>query len=100
MLVIDISINRKHKISTIGAVRIDPKSEVGDSDLCTYEYGRVYDGKIKRPMGITTHIYGDGAEILAAKVLGLVSESDITALHEHNLERLIDIAGPITREIK
>jgi len=91
MLVIDVSINRKHKISTVGATRVSPKGKVEDDTVCTYEIGRVFDGKIKRVIGTVEHTYGDGAEVLAAKMMLKVSECDISAIHEQNFERLTSI---------
>ena len=91
MLVIDITASRNHRISTVGVVRTYPLGDVEDTQMCVYEFGRVYKGKIKRPMGEIEHVYGDGAEKLAARVMIEVSKSDISAIHEQNYERLIDI---------
>ena len=85
MLVIDISINGRKEIVRIGAVRIFP-SNVDEDTICTYEVGRIYDGRIKRPLGTLEHRYGDMAEVLAEKALSLVNKSSTTSSQEDVLE--------------
>jgi len=93
MLVIDISINRERHITTVGVRRLSPNRDTVDGlEECTYEVGRVYEGKIKRPVGEITHIYGDGAEVLASKALTFILETGGSALEEDNFERLLRFA--------
>jgi hypothetical protein len=92
VIVVDISINRVKHISSIGAVRINPKTDVDNNTICTYKVGRIYDGKIKREIGTVEHMYGDGAEVLAGKIVAMVSSSPTSAFEEDNLERLLKIA--------
>ncbi len=90
MLVIDISTNRENHIVSIGAIRINPtKCNVADDVLCTYEVGRIYEGKIPRPVGEIEHIHGEGAEVLAAKAISKVTDSGGSTLEEDNLQRLL-----------
>jgi hypothetical protein len=92
MLVIDISVNRQHYITSIGAQRIKPLKDVTDDTVCTYNVGRVFDGKIKRSLGEVKHRYGDGAEALAEKAIGIVKNHHSTSAQEEAYERLISIA--------
>jgi hypothetical protein len=91
MLVVDISINRKRHVSSVGATRISPVDNIDNDTICKYKVGRIFDGKIKRPIGEVEHRYGDGAEVLAFKILELVSLSGISAIEEENYERLLSI---------
>lgn len=90
MLVIDISVNREVMVSSIGAQRIShTESRPGDDDLCRYKVGRVFEGKIRRPVGEVLHRYGDGAEVLAKLAIEkVVRDSDMSALEESNFEIL------------
>ncbi len=97
MLVIDISINRKHHVTSIGAVRIEPKTDPENDTVCKYKVGRIYEGKIRRELGTVEHVYGDGAEELARKSIALVLRSGVTAIEEDNLERLLKIAERDTK---
>ena len=92
MLVIDISINRRTVVSSIGAVRMSPEGDVDEDTICEYYIGRIFDGKIKRPIGIIQHRYGDGAEVLAEKVLSVSNNHIMTSSEESRLESLIQIA--------
>ncbi len=95
MLVIDISINRKHIVTTIGAQRVKPRSKglIEDDTMCTYKVGRVFEGKIKRELGRIEHRYGDGAEALAEKAISLVRHHNSTAAQEEAYERLTMLAS-------
>jgi hypothetical protein len=93
MLVIDISINRKIPITSIGARRISPKGDVDDDEICEYEVGRIFDGRIKRPLGKLKHRYGDGAEALAEKAIGIVKNHSSTSEQEEAYEKLIKLAS-------
>ena len=92
MLVVDISINREHTIVSLGAQRISPdKGKIEEDTECTYQIGRLYKGRIKRPMGEIVHRYGDGAESLAGKAIATMLDDSITSLQEDNLERLLSL---------
>lgn len=99
MLVVDISLNRGRIVSSIGAVRTNPKGRVDDDTLCTYEVGRIYKGKIPRPAGTIEHLYGDKAEVLAAKALALIAEHNVSATEEDNYDRLIHIVNDDTGKL-
>ncbi len=95
MLVIDISVNRKHFITSIGAQRIEPttKGDIADDTICKYKVGRIFDGAIKRELGVIEHRYGDGAEALAEKSISLVKRHKSTSIQEEAYERLSMIAA-------
>jgi hypothetical protein len=93
MLVIDISVSREHIVTSIGAQRTSPMSVSSDDTVCTYKVGRVFDGKIKRPLGSVEHRYGDGAEALAEKAIAIVRNHKSTAQQEESYERLIALAS-------
>lgn len=96
MLVIDISVNGSHHISSIGAVRISHVDERPDKDdVCTYSVGRIYERKIKRPAGTVEHRYGDSDEVLAVKAIEKVLECGTSSLEEDNLERLMYVYNNI-----
>lgn len=92
MLVIDISINRKVNIVSMGAVRISPKDDVDDDTICTYEVGRIFDGVIKRKLGEVKHRYGDRAEVLAEKVIGFINSHSSSTEQEERYETLAKAA--------
>jgi len=90
MLVVTISINGRTVVSRIGARRISHLDErPSDDSVCKYEVGRIFDGRIKRPIGTVEHVYGDGAEVLAKlAVEKVVDDGDLSALEETNFEML------------
>ena len=74
MLVIDISINRDAKVSSIGAVRIKPKGQPKVGTICTYTYGFIAkSGRIEEEIGKTDFPYGSAIK-LTHHITGLVSE--------------------------
>ena len=92
MLIVDISFNRTRHISSIGAEKIRAEKNNENDTICTYRVGRVYDGKIKREIGMLKHRFEDGDEVLAGKIIDMATSFSMSALEEDNLERLLNIA--------
>ncbi len=92
MLLVKISINNEHLVSHIGIRRLTPKDKPNDDDVCTYTVGRIFDEEVKVELGTLSHRYKDGAEVLTAKAMALVSEHTLTAIEEEARHRLYKIS--------
>ena len=91
MLMIDITINRDANVTSLGAVRIEPKEIVDADTVSTYQVGYIFDGKVQIELGEIQHKYSDGALFLSNLVLNLASKHAITpqvAFNRYGLLRL------------